>query len=75
MFQVGEGEDKEEEGDDIDILLFPLVLLVLLATISCIGTVAKNVPNARKDSPPNTSRTPSIIARTAIIVTPIGLSF
>ena len=33
MFMVGEGED-EEAGDDIDMLLFPLALLVLLATVA-----------------------------------------
>lgn len=44
-------------------------------TIFSIGTVAKNVPNARNESPLNTNKIPSMIARTAIIVTPNGLSF
>ena len=33
MFMVGKGED-EEAGDDIGMLLFPLALLVLLATVA-----------------------------------------
>jgi hypothetical protein len=38
------------------------------------GDAAKNAPNASKESPPNTSSIPAIIAKIAIIVTPSGLA-
>ena len=38
------------------------------------GKAAKNAPNASKESPPNISSTPAIIAKIAMIVTPSGLA-
>ena len=38
------------------------------------GKVAKNAPNVSKESPPNTSSIPAIIAKIEIIVTPSGLA-